>query len=82
MSFLGEEGISTMEDKESMGCLKLSHPTDQQHLKSFLGLASYYRRFVRCFSSAAAPLNCLLTKDQAFTWTGACTDQGPRARPR
>lgn len=49
-------------------------PTDQRQLKSFLGLASYYRRFVWGFSSVTAPLNHLQPKDKAFTWTVECEE--------
>lgn len=70
---VGKEGISTMEDK--VGAVRdWPTPTDQRQLKSFLGLASYYRRFVRGFSSVAAPLNRLLPKDKAFTWTVECEE--------
>jgi hypothetical protein len=70
---VGKEGISTMEDK--VGAVRdWPTRTDQRQRKSFLGLASYYRRFVRGFSSVAAPLNCLLPKDKAFTWTVACEE--------
>lgn len=70
---VGKEGTSTMEDK--VGAVRdWPTPTDQRQLKSFLGLASYYRRFVRGFSSVAAPLNRLLPKDKAFTWTGECEE--------
>lgn len=77
VSFLGhregKEGISTMDDKVG-AVLDWPTPTNQHQLKSFLGLASYYRRFVRGFSSVAAPLNRLLPKDKAFTWTVECEE--------
>ncbi|KAJ8341934.1 hypothetical protein SKAU_G00342250 [Synaphobranchus kaupii] len=70
---LGAEGISTMEDKVQ-AVREWPTPTDQQQLKSFLGLASYYRRFVQGFCCTAAPLYHLLQKDKAFTWTEVCQE--------
>jgi len=43
-------------------------PKDVSSLRSFLSLASYYRRFVRSFSSVAAPLNALLCKGVPWMW--------------
>ena len=39
---------------------------------SFLGLASYYRRFVEKFSSIAVPLTKLTQKSAKFQWSDAC----------
>ncbi|CAK9821240.1 Retrovirus-related Pol polyprotein from transposon 17.6 [Anthophora retusa] len=41
-------------------------PTD---IKSFLGLAGYYRKFIRNFSKIAKPLTDLTKKDTPFRWT-------------
>ncbi|GBG78594.1 hypothetical protein CBR_g27819 [Chara braunii] len=42
-------------------------------LRSFLGLANYYRKFVRNFSTIAAPLRRLLNKEAIWQWDKDCT---------
>ena len=49
-------------------------PKTRKQLKAFLGLASYYRRFVQGFSSIAAPLHSLLKKDSDFQWSKSCDE--------
>jgi hypothetical protein len=39
---------------------------------SFLGLARYYRRFIKGFSKISKPMTKLLEKDKKFDWTSAC----------
>ena len=44
-------------------------PTTILDVRWFHGLASYYRRYIRGFSSIAEPLLRLLDKDAEFNWT-------------
>ena len=39
-----------------------------------LGLTSYYRRFIPCYSSIAQPLYHLICKDAPYMWTEACNN--------
>lgn len=41
-------------------------------VKSFLGLAGYYKRFIQNFSQISKPLTALLKKDSEFVWTDLC----------
>lgn len=47
-------------------------PKNQTEVRSFLGLASYYRRFVKGFAEIARPLHQLTEKGRRFKWTEAC----------
>ena len=49
-----------------------STPTDAANLRSFLGLASYYRRYIHKFADIAAPLYQLTNKGALFEWTKSC----------
>ncbi|KAJ8769768.1 hypothetical protein K2173_007628 [Erythroxylum novogranatense] len=47
-------------------------PRNVSEIRSFLGLAGYYRRFVEGFSLISAPLTKLLRKNVAFRWDEEC----------
>ena len=47
-------------------------PTNVTEIRSFLGLARYYRKFVEGFSKLAAPLTKLTRKEEKFVWSEAC----------
>ena len=46
-------------------------PTSLTDVRAFLGLASYYRRFIKNFPDIAAPLHDLTKGGQEFSWTSA-----------
>lgn len=47
-------------------------PKNQHEVRQFLGLANYYRRYVKDYAKIAVPLNSLLQKDNDFKWTSDC----------
>lgn len=49
-------------------------PKTVKQLQSFIGLTSYYRRFVKNFSQIASPLYALTKKNAKFNWTPACQE--------
>eukprot|EP00253_Pinus_taeda_P020172 PITA_20172 len=52
--------------------LTLPIPKTQTEVRSFLGHAGYYRRFIKDFFKIASPLFVLLTKNAEFKWTDDC----------
>ncbi|KAF0724018.1 hypothetical protein Ae201684_017218 [Aphanomyces euteiches] len=51
--------------------LRIKPLKDVAEVRAFLGLAGYFRRFVKDFAEIAAPLTALLSAD-TFTWTPEC----------
>lgn len=47
-------------------------PKNQTEVQSFVGLASYYRRFVKGFADIARPLHQLAEKGRRFRWGDDC----------
>ena len=50
----------------------LAHPTTVKGVRSFLGHAGFYRRFIKDFSKIARPLCRLLEKDTRFNFDDSC----------
>ena len=48
--------------------------TNVKQVQSFLGLADYYRKFIKNFSSIALPLTKLTQKETIFDWTSKCEE--------
>lgn len=52
--------------------LKFPTPTTVTEVRRFVGMASWYRRFVPNFSTVISPLTQLLRKNTRFNWSPAC----------
>ncbi|PIK40375.1 KRAB-A domain-containing protein, partial [Apostichopus japonicus] len=52
----------------------MANSKDATEVRSFLGLSSYYRRFVKGFAKKAAPLNDLIKKETVFVWDDNCEE--------
>ena len=47
-------------------------PSNSNDFRSFLGLASYYRRYIKCFADVASPLYQITNKGAVFAWNEVC----------
>jgi hypothetical protein len=77
IAFLGHiltaEGIEVDPSKVE-AVSKWKQPTNVSEIRSFLGMAGYYCRFIKGFSSIAKPMTELLKKDNKFVWTPKCEE--------
>ena len=75
VSYLGhrvtEEGL--LPDPSLLAAIRdIPPPTTATEVRSFLGLAGYYRCYVKGFATIAAPLRALTRKDAVFHWSEDC----------
>jgi hypothetical protein len=68
---ISERGIEVDKAKVEIA-EQLPPPTDVKSLKSFLGPAGFYRRFIKDFLKITKPLTHLLQKDVAFDFDEKC----------
>ncbi|KAL0539581.1 hypothetical protein IC582_023797 [Cucumis melo] len=77
VSFLGhvvsKAGVS-VDPAKIEAVIGWTRPSTVSEVRSFLGLAGYYRRFVENFSRIATPLTQLTRKGAPFVWSKACED--------
>ncbi len=75
VNFLGftisDKGLSP--DPSKITAIKdFPRPRDLTELRRFLGMASYYRRFIAGFTEIVSPLNKLTQKNMKFVWDTQC----------
>jgi hypothetical protein len=77
VKFLGHtissEGIS-VDPTKVQEVMDWKPPTSVHQIRSFLGLAGYYRRFIPDFSKIAKPITELLKKEVKFRWDDKCEE--------
>ncbi|WVZ72032.1 LOW QUALITY PROTEIN: hypothetical protein U9M48_020552 [Paspalum notatum var. saurae] len=66
---LVEKGVA-----QSKGCYESEAAGKRHEIRSFLGLAGYYRRFIKDFSKIAKPMTSLTKKNAKFVWGPKCED--------
>ncbi|XP_024312059.1 LOW QUALITY PROTEIN: uncharacterized protein LOC100823542 [Brachypodium distachyon] len=75
VAFLGhivsEKGVAIDASKVT-AVTEWNSPKTVKEIRSFLGLAGYYRRFIENFSKIARPMTNLLKKEKKFSWTPEC----------
>jgi len=64
---IGPNGIE-MEKEKVDGVLSWLEPKNVKDIRKFLGLANYYRRFIKNFAQVARPMNVLTRKDVKWQW--------------
>jgi hypothetical protein len=77
IAFLGHiltaEGIEVDPSKVEV-VSKWRQPSNVSEVRNLLGMAGYYRRFIKGFSSIARPMTEHLKKDNKFVWTPKCEE--------
>nr|GEZ78660.1 reverse transcriptase domain-containing protein [Tanacetum cinerariifolium] len=72
-----KKGIEVDKAKNEV-ILKLPHPTTVKRIRSFLGHAGFYHRFIKDFSNISRPMTHLLEKNLPFIFSNECIDfMGP-----
>jgi len=64
---IGPNGIE-MEKEKVDSILSWPQPKTVRDVRKFLGLANYYRRFIKDFARVARPMNVLTRKDEKWRW--------------
>jgi len=75
VKFLGHvisEGGVAVDQPKVEAIQNWTRPKNVSEVRSFFGLAGYYRRFIMKFSQIALPLTRLTRKDVAFVWDEEC----------
>jgi hypothetical protein len=70
---LSAKGIA-VDTSKVKDILEWKPPTTVHQVRSFLGMAGYYRRFIPDFSKLVKPITSLLKNDTKFNWSSKCNE--------
>jgi len=70
---VGAEGVK-VDPAKTTAVDKWPIPNNISSLRSFLGLATYFRKFIENFSRHVAPLTNLTRKNEPYVWSPACQE--------
>lgn len=65
-------GLVSPDPGKLSAIVELPAPTDLRTLRSFLGMASYYRQYIESFAEIISPMAALTKKNAPFIWTPEC----------
>jgi hypothetical protein len=71
---ISKEGVAVDPDKIK-SIMEWPTPKDVSNIRSFKGLAEYYRRFIKGFSKIGCPITTLQKKGIKFIWTSKCEER-------
>ncbi|GBG81589.1 hypothetical protein CBR_g32581 [Chara braunii] len=72
LAYVVTRGGSRLDSRKVEAVREATTRTSLTQVRAFLGLASYYRRFIKGFAAIARPLTNLLRKDQPLNWDAEC----------
>jgi hypothetical protein len=64
-----------VDPEKNKAIMDWSTPKDVSDIRSFMGLAGYYRRFIKGFSKIGCPITSLQKKGVKFIWTSGCEER-------
>jgi hypothetical protein len=70
---ISEDGIA-VDPEKIKSIMEWPIPKDVADIRSFMGITSYYQRFIEGFSKIAYPITSLQKKGIKFTWSQKCQD--------
>ncbi|KAL1447864.1 hypothetical protein WDU94_005577 [Cyamophila willieti] len=72
LGYVIEQNKITKSPEKVRAIQDMPRPSNADEVRRFLGLVTYYSKFIPDFSSISYPLRCLLRKNKNWLWTSQC----------